>query len=79
MALLLTELAVRDSLSGAYDPLRVVKDMWFDDPADTAPLAVNADTSVVLGLNALAIVAMGMIPGPLLDACLKAMKTTLAV
>jgi NADH-quinone oxidoreductase subunit N len=52
--------------------------MWFDEPADTAPLAVNADTSLVLGLNALAVVAMGMMPGPLLNACLDAMRKTLA-
>eukprot|EP01034_Spumella_vulgaris_P037680 gene37680-46487_t len=78
-ALWLTVLAVMFSLIGAFYYLRVVKVMWFDEPADTAPLAVNVDTSVVLGLNALAIVAMGMIPGPLLDACLTAMKTTLAV
>jgi NADH-quinone oxidoreductase subunit N len=74
----LTVLAVMFSLIGAFYYLRVVKVMWFDEPTDTAPLAVNADTSLVLGLNALAIVGMGMMPGPLLDACLKAMKITLA-
>jgi NADH-quinone oxidoreductase subunit N len=78
-ALWLTVLAVMFSLIGAFYYLRVVKVMWFDEPTDTAPLAVNADTSVVLGLNALAIVAMGMIPGPLLNACMKAMTQTLAL
>jgi NADH-quinone oxidoreductase subunit N len=77
-AVWLTVLAVMFSLIGAFYYLRVVKVMWFDEPADTAPLAVNADTSLVLGLNALAVVAMGMMPGPLLNACLDAMRKTLA-
>jgi NADH-quinone oxidoreductase subunit N len=74
----LTVVAVMFSLIGAFYYLRVVKVMWFDEPSDTAPLQVNADTSVVLGLNALAIVGLGMIPGPLLNACLTAMTKTLA-
>jgi NADH-quinone oxidoreductase subunit N len=74
----LTVLAVLFSLIGAFYYLRVVKVMWFDEPSDTAPLQVNADTSLILGLNAVAIVGLGMIPGPLLNACLTAMTKTLA-
>jgi NADH-quinone oxidoreductase subunit N len=74
----LTVAAVMFSLIGAFYYLRVVKVMWFDEPSDTAPLQVNADTSLILGLNAVAIVGLGMIPGPLLNACLTAMTKTLA-
>jgi NADH-quinone oxidoreductase subunit N len=74
----LTVLAVMFSLIGAFYYLRVVKVMWFDEPTDTAPIAVFADTKLVLGLNAVAVVAFGVMPGPLLNACLTAMTKTLA-
>ncbi|WP_229507325.1 NADH-quinone oxidoreductase subunit NuoN [Pseudoduganella rivuli] len=74
----LTVLAVMFSLIGAFYYLRVVKVMWFDEPTDTAPISVFADTKLVLGLNAVAVVAFGVIPGPLLNACLTAMTKTLA-
>ncbi|UTY58713.1 NADH-quinone oxidoreductase subunit NuoN [Massilia sp. erpn] len=74
----LAVLAVMFSLIGAYYYLRVVKTMWFDEPEDTAPIVVNGDKSVVLVLNSLAVVALGIIPGPLLNACLSAMSKTLA-
>ncbi|SFU86770.1 NADH-quinone oxidoreductase subunit NuoN [Pseudoduganella namucuonensis] len=74
----LTVLAVMFSLIGAFYYLRVVKTMWFDEPADASPLVVFADTRVVLGLNAAAVVGMGLIPGPLLNACMSAITKTLA-
>jgi NADH-quinone oxidoreductase subunit N len=74
----LTVLAVMFSLIGAFYYLRVVKVMWFDEPTDTAPISVFGDTKLVLGLNALAVVAFGVIPGPLLNACLSAITKTLA-
>ncbi|MES2262336.1 MAG: NADH-quinone oxidoreductase subunit NuoN [Pseudomonadota bacterium] len=74
----LTVLAVMFSLIGAFYYLRVVKTMWFDEPTDTAPLVVKGDMNVVLGLNAVAVVVFGLIPGPLLNACLTAMTKTLA-
>ncbi|MEC5159320.1 MULTISPECIES: NADH-quinone oxidoreductase subunit NuoN [unclassified Janthinobacterium] len=74
----LTILAVMFSLIGAFYYLRVVKMMWFDEPTDSAPLAVNLDMRVVLSLNGLAIVGLGLFPGALLSACLSAMTKTLA-
>jgi len=74
----LTVFAVMFSLVGAFYYIRVVKNMWFDEPADTAPIVVNGDKAIVLGLNGLAVVALGVIPGPLLNACLTAMTKTLA-
>nr|WP_229256559.1 NADH-quinone oxidoreductase subunit NuoN [Duganella lactea] len=74
----LTVLAVMFSLIGAFYYLRVIKHIWFDEPVDNAPLAAPADMKLVLSLNGLAIVALGILPGPLLDVSLKAIKATLA-
>ncbi|MES2742758.1 MAG: NADH-quinone oxidoreductase subunit NuoN [Pseudomonadota bacterium] len=73
----LTVLAVMFSLIGAFYYLRVVKMMWFDEPSDHAPLQVNGDMRVVLSLNGVLIVGLGMLPGPLLNACFNAMSKTL--
>ncbi|WEF33652.1 NADH-quinone oxidoreductase subunit NuoN [Pseudoduganella chitinolytica] len=74
----LTIFAVMASLIAAFYYLRVVKTMWFDEPVDTARISVAADKNIVLGFNALLVVALGIVPGPLLDACLHAMTKTLA-
>ena len=74
----LTVFAVMFSLIGAFYYLRVVKVMWFDEPVDNSPIVVKADMSFALSLNGLAIVALGVLPGPLLAACLHAMRLTLA-
>jgi NADH-quinone oxidoreductase subunit N len=69
--------AVMASLIGAFYYLRVVKVMWFDDVADASPIATPMDMRVVLSLNGILVVLLGVMPGPLLAACLQAMKTTL--
>jgi len=74
----LTVIAVMFSLIGAYYYLRIVKTMWFDEPTDSAPLDAPADMKVVLSLNGVAILALGVLPGPLLAVCAAAMKVTLA-
>jgi NADH-quinone oxidoreductase subunit N len=73
----LTVVAVMFSLIGAFYYLRVVKMMWFDEPADNSPIVMKADMSFALSLNGVAIVLLGLLPGPLLAACLKAMTLTL--
>ncbi|MES2116644.1 MAG: NADH-quinone oxidoreductase subunit NuoN [Pseudomonadota bacterium] len=73
----LTVLAVMFSLIGAFYYLRVVKMMWFDEPSDNAPLVVKGDMNFILSLNGIALVVVGMLPGPLLSACLSAMTKTL--
>jgi len=74
----LTVFAVMASLVGAYYYLRVVKTMWFDEATDNAPIKVAGDKAFVLALNGVLVVALGMAPGSLLDACLSAMQKTLA-
>ena len=69
--------AVMFSLIGAFYYLRVVKTMWFDEPLDTALIAVPLDMRVALSVNGVAIVALGLMPGSLLGACLHAMSKTL--
>ncbi len=73
----LTVVAVMFSLIGAYYYLRIVKTMWFDEPVDSAPLDAPADMKLVLSLNGVAILALGVLPGPLLAVCAAAMKVTL--
>ncbi|MDO8438799.1 MAG: NADH:ubiquinone oxidoreductase subunit N, partial [Telluria sp.] len=73
----LAVIAVLFSLIGAFYYLRVVKIMWFDEPTDSAPLAVPFDMRAALTINGVAIVALGIYAGPLLAACANAMAATL--
>ena len=63
-------IAAAMSVVGAYYYLRVIKLMYFDDPQGALP-AGNAAPGVrwALGLNAIAVLALGLLPGPLLDLC----------
>lgn len=65
------------SLIGAFYYLRVVKAMYFDEPVDTAKIAVSSDMKVTLSLNGLAVLALGILPGPLMTACATAIVKTL--
>jgi NADH-quinone oxidoreductase subunit N len=73
----LAMVAVLFSLIGAFYYLRVVKTIWFDEPADVSPIATPFDMRVALSLNGIAIVLLGVMPGSLLAACLSAMTQTL--
>jgi NADH-quinone oxidoreductase subunit N len=74
----LAVVAVLFSLIGAFYYLRVVKVMWFDEPADKSVIATPFDMRVVLSLNGIAILALGLVPGALLNACLTAISKTMA-
>jgi len=71
--------AVVLSLVGAYYYLRVIKVMYFDEPADTRPIVSTGDVRVLLSMNALAVLALGVLPGGLMtlcrDAIVKALTT----
>jgi len=71
--------AVVLSLVGAYYYLRVVKVMYFDEPADTRPIVSTGDVRAVLSINALAVLVLGVLPGGLMtlcrDAIVKALTT----
>ena len=65
------------SLVGAFYYLRVVKVMYFDDPVDIAPISVGGDMRVSLSLNGMAVLLLGVLPGPLMTICGTAIVKTL--
>jgi len=73
----LAVLAVITSLFGAFYYLRIVKLMYFDAPLDTAPIEAHACNRALLALNGVAVLALGIVPGPLMSLCLRAMSHTL--
>jgi NADH-quinone oxidoreductase subunit N len=73
----LAVLAVALSLVGAYYYLRVVKVMYFDEPADKSKIVVNTDMRVALSINGIAALALGIVPGPLMSACATAISKSL--
>src|SRR5579863_5215810 len=64
-------IAAAMSVVGAYYYLRVIKLMYFDEPVAPAPPAAAAGGAVrlTLALNAAAVLALGILPGPLLNLC----------
>ena len=58
------------SVVGAFYYLRVIKLMYFDaPPAVYPPPQHSAGVRAALGLNALAVLVLGVLPAPLLDLC----------
>lgn len=74
----LSILAVLFSLVGAYYYLRIIKLMYFDDATDTSRIVAHGDMRIALSLNGIAVVALGLLPGPLMAACSAAIVRTLA-
>ena len=64
--------AVFFSIIGAFYYLRVVKLMYFDEPAETAPLVLAAEPRFVISVNGLAVLWLGLFPGALMAACMAA-------
>ena len=62
-------LMVLASVVGAYYYLRVIWYMYFEEAEDQAVLQASTDTRVVLGLNAVAVLALGIVPGWLWALC----------
>ncbi len=72
----LVVIAVVMAVIGAFYYLRVVKFMYFDDAEDTAPLQASADMRMVMSANGLAILLLGILPGPLMGICTTALGMT---
>jgi NADH-quinone oxidoreductase subunit N len=71
--------AVLISLVGAFYYIRVVKVMYFDEPASsTDPLTAPADMRAVLSVNGLLLLLLGIFPGGLLALCGHAVVRLLA-
>jgi NADH-quinone oxidoreductase subunit N len=75
--IVLAVIAVVLSLVGAYYYLRLVKVMYFDEPADTAPIATGFDVRAVLALNGFAALLFGIVPGGLMELCAGAVLNAL--
>jgi len=69
--------AVVMSLVGTFYYLRVVKVMYFDAPLQRAEITPAKDVSVVLGLNAMLLLVLGLLPSGLMDLCLGAIQQML--
>ncbi|OGA24718.1 MAG: NADH-quinone oxidoreductase subunit N [Betaproteobacteria bacterium RIFCSPLOWO2_02_FULL_67_26] len=73
----LAVVAVLFSLVGAFYYLRLVRLMYFDAPADTAPIAPRGDFRILISLNGLAVLLFGILPEPLLALCLYSIQVSL--
>ena len=69
--------AVLMSVIGAFYYLRVVKLMYMDEPAREISIEVRGDSRALLTANALAVLALGIVPGPLMDLCARAVTASL--
>lgn len=61
--------AVIFSVIGAFYYLRVVKLMYFDKPLETQPIVAGYDVRLAMGINGMAVLALGIFPGALLSLC----------
>lgn len=74
----LAVVAVLFSLIGAFYYLRLVKVMYFDEALDTTKIVAKCDMRTVLSINGVAVLLLGLMPGPLMSACWTAIAKTLS-
>jgi NADH-quinone oxidoreductase subunit N len=70
--------AVLASLIGAFYYLRLVKVMYFDEAKLDAPLDCGRLAQSVLTVNGVAVLLLGILPGPLMAACLYTVRMSLS-
>ncbi len=70
----LVVLAVLFSVIGAFYYLRIIKLMYFDAPVDTHPVRPQADVSLLMSANGISMLALGILPQPLMALCIYAMQ-----
>jgi NADH-quinone oxidoreductase subunit N len=73
----LAVIAVLFSLVGAFYYLRLIRLMYFDAPADTAPISPRVDVRVLMGVNGLAVLVLGILPERLLWLCTYSIQVSL--
>ena len=69
--------AVLLSVVGAFYYLRIVKLMYMDEPTGEITIDPRPDMRWVLSLNGLAILALGILPAPLMDLCSRAITASM--
>ena len=72
MALVLIGASV--SVIGLFYYLRIVKLMYFDEPGDLPGAESRTGVRLTLGLNALAVLALGLVPNALLSLCARVLS-----
>ncbi len=76
----LAVIAVMFSLIGAFYYLRVVKVVYFDEPAaDAAPMVATCGQRGVLSVNGALILILGILPGGLMALCVQAIRSSLSL
>ncbi|TSE31322.1 NADH-quinone oxidoreductase subunit N [Tepidimonas thermarum] len=69
--------AVLASLVGAFYYIRVVKVMYFDPPAQTAPIEAPPAVRAVLSVNGALVLVLGVLPGGLMALCIQSVRAVL--
>ena len=75
--ILLAVVAVLLSLVGAFYYLRIVKVMYFDEPADQNAIVSSGEVRAILSINGAAVLVFGVLPGGLMAMCAKAILKAL--
>lgn len=70
-------LAVMMSLVGAFYYLRIVKLMYFDQPADSEPILGGWFVRLVLSANVFLVAGLGVFPGALMRLCVNIMHASI--
>ena len=73
----LVVMAVLFSLIGAFYYLRIVKLMYFDAPESHEKLYIQPDSSLLMGINGLAVLALGILPNTLMSVCAVSVQQSL--
>jgi NADH-quinone oxidoreductase subunit N len=73
----LVVMAVLFSLIGAFYYLRIVKLMYFDAPESHEKLYLQPDSSLLISINGLAVLALGIMPSTLMSVCAVSVQQSL--
>lgn len=68
--------AVLMSVIGAFYYLRIVKLMYMDAPLDAHAIVARPEMNALLGVNAFALLVLGLVPGGLLEVCRRAIAVS---
>ena len=70
-------MAVLFSLIGAFYYLRIVKLMYFDAPESHEKIYIQPDSSLLISINGLAVLALGIMPNTLMSVCYVSVQQSL--
>ncbi|KAF0206368.1 MAG: NADH-quinone oxidoreductase subunit [Gallionellaceae bacterium] len=70
-------MAVLFSLIGAFYYLRIVKLMYFDAPESHERIYMQPDSTLLISINGLVVLALGILPGTLMSVCAVSVQQSL--